>query len=246
MVGPFVRGAGYALRGLTLVAHPRLRGFVLIPLAINLLLFGGGLWWGGSALADWIDRQIAALPDWLHWLHWLIVPVLVVAAALVLFYGFSVLANLLGAPFNSLLAERVEDLLHPGRVRPAGRSLLGEASAAIGGAVRALVYFVACALPLLVLLFIPGLNAAFPFVWLAFSAWMLALQYLDYPMGNHGLNFAEQRRRHAGNRRLVFGFGAGVLLLTLVPGLNFLAMPAGVIGATLLWAENPQPPSAGR
>ncbi|MCP5459961.1 MAG: EI24 domain-containing protein, partial [Gammaproteobacteria bacterium] len=75
------------------------------------------------------------------------------------------------------------------------------------------------------------------FLWLAFSIWMLALQYADYPMSNHGLRFREQRRLLSQRRMLALGFGSAVLLMTLVPILNFLVMPAAVIGATLMWVE---------
>ena len=66
---------------------------------------------------------------------------------------------------------------------------------------------------------------------------MLALQYLDYPLGNHGLAFSEQRRILKVQRPMMLGFGAVVLLYTMVPVLNFFAMPAAVVGATLLRAE---------
>ncbi len=38
-------------------------------------------------------------------------------------------------------------------------------------------------------------------------------------------------------RPMMLGFGAVVLLYTMVPVLNFFAMPAAVIGASLLTAE---------
>jgi len=36
---------------------------------------------------------------------------------------------------------------------------------------------------------------------------------------------------------LALGFGSGVTVLTMIPVLNFVAMPAAVIGGTLLWSE---------
>jgi CysZ protein len=50
-----------------------------------------------------------------------------------------------------------------------------------------------------------------------------------------GLSFRDQRRLLRQHWPLTLGFGAMVLLLTLIPLLNFLAMPAAVIGATLMW-----------
>jgi CysZ protein len=100
-----------------------------------------------------------------------------------------------------------------------------------------LAYFILWTIPLLVLFFIPGINAIAPLLWAAFSAWMLALQYVDYPMGNHNILFREQRRILARRRWLALGFGGAVLVITMVPIVNFLAMPAAVIGATLMWVE---------
>ncbi|HEY5703604.1 MAG TPA: EI24 domain-containing protein, partial [Gammaproteobacteria bacterium] len=63
----------------------------------------------------------------------------------------------------------------------------------------------------------------------------------DFPMGNHGILFDELRNRLKARRSLAYGFGLGVMLLTLVPVINFLALPAAVCGATRLWVEKLQP-----
>jgi CysZ protein len=54
---------------------------------------------------------------------------------------------------------------------------------------RKMSYFLLRAIPLLILFIIPGVNLVAPFLWIAFSAWFLALEYGDYPMANHGLAF---------------------------------------------------------
>ncbi|HXH04762.1 MAG TPA: sulfate transporter CysZ [Candidatus Competibacteraceae bacterium] len=237
MLDALLQGARYPLRGLGWLTRPGLRRYVLVPLAVNALLFGGATWWGAGQLQGLIQWLDARLPDWLAWLSWLLWPLFLVAVLLVGFYTFTLVANLLAAPFNGLLAEKVEDMLTPDHGRPDSRPLWQEIVIAPAAELRKLGYFLARALPLLLLFLIPGVNAAAPFVWLAFSAWLLALQYLDYPLGNHHIAFPEQRRLLRQRRLLAVGFGAGCLLLTLVPVLNFLAMPASVIGATLLWRE---------
>jgi CysZ protein len=67
-----------------------------------------------------------------------------------------------------------------------------------------------------------------------FTVWMLALEYLDFPLGNRGLLFPEQRELAAQHRWVVLGFGSAVFLLTLIPLVNFTVMPAAVAGATRL------------
>jgi CysZ protein len=54
-------------------------------------------------------------------------------------------------------------------------------------------------------------------------------------MANHLLHFSTQRRLLRRNRLLAYGFGGGTLLLTLIPVVNFIAMPAAVAGASALW-----------
>ena len=49
---------------------------------------------------------------------------------------------------------------------------------------------------------------------------------------DHGIGFAEQRRRLAAQRINTLSFGAATLVATLIPGINFLVMPAAVAGAT--------------
>jgi len=146
-------------------------------------------------------------------------------------------ANLIAAPFNSLLAERVEHLL-TGRVPEGGfGSLWAEILPTLTSELRKLWYFLARAVPLLLLFLIPGLNLAAPLLWLLFSAWFLAIEYGDYPMGNHGMTFPAQYRRLKAERAASVGLGAGITLLMMVPVLSFLAMPSAVAGATVFWCE---------
>lgn len=233
----FFKGAGYFFKGFAWLGRPRVRSFVIVPLLVNALLFGAALWWGAGEFGQLIDQLLARLPAWLDWLRWLLWPLFAIAALLLVFYTFTLLANLIAAPFNGLLAERVEDLAGPSRVRPAGRPLWQELPVSVVGELRKLVYFILWAIPLLVLFLIPAVNALAPVLWAAFGAWMLALQYVDYPMGNHLIPFREQRRLLGQRPLLALGFGAAALLITLVPVLNFLVVPVAVIGATLLWVE---------
>jgi CysZ protein len=237
MSNSFTQGAGYVLTGLRWLPKAGLRGFVAMPLLINTLLFGGGIWLGASQL-ERLDRAAQGwLPEWLAWLHWLLWLLFVLTALVVIFYTFSLVANVIAAPFNSLLAERVAKLVNPdGRVQqpppePSWRELLFSPLAELGK----LLYFVAWAIPLVVLSFVPAVNVAAPVLWAVSTSWMLALEYADYPLGNRGLDLRAQRRLLRRHWPLTLGFGGMTLLLTLIPGLNFLAMPAAVIGATLMW-----------
>ncbi len=230
-------GPRYLLEGFRLLRQPGLRRFVMLPLLVNVALFGAliGLAYG------WVDDAsqylIDGLPDWLHWLSYLIVPVFVGVSLVVIFYAFSLVANLIAAPFNGLLAEAVEAHL-TGQPQQAGwGQVLRDLLPGILSELRKLLYFALRAIPLLLLILVPVVNMAASLLWLLFSAWMMTVQYVDYPMANHRLFFGEQRARLRRRPLLAWSFGAGVMLATLVPVLNFFVMPAAVAGATALWVR---------
>jgi CysZ protein len=232
-------GVAYLLRGLSLIGKPGLRPFVIIPLLINILVFSLLIWIGIDQFEVLMDRFLPSDESWLSWLRWLLWPLFAVAILLLVFYTFTVIANLIASPFNGLLAEKVELYLggqlseQPGGVK----QLLKDIIPSLLSELRKLFYFAIRAIPLLILFLIPGLNIVAPFLWLAFSAWFLALEYGDYPMANHGLKFKDQHQRLKQARYSAMAFGGGLTLMMAVPVLNFFAMPAAVAGATVFWKE---------
>lgn len=66
---------------------------------------------------------------------------------------------------------------------------------------------------------------------------MLALEYADFPLGNHGLGFTDIRNKLAEKRFLALGFGGAVMLGTMIPLFNFIVMPVAVAGATAMRVE---------
>ena len=238
MSNPFT-GIGYFFQGLRLITQPGLRRYVMIPLLINITLFGGLIWLGFDQFEVFMNWLMPELPTWLQWAEWLLWVVFTISALLILFFTFSLLANIVAAPFNGLLAEAVELHLTGEALNSAGgwQKMLRELVPTIIDELRKLLYLLMWSLPFLLLFVIPVVNLIAPFIWLVFSAWMLAVEYADYPMGNHGLRSDEQKQRLGNKRFLALGFGGAVTLATMIPVVNFLAMPAAVAGATAMWVR---------
>ncbi len=89
----------------------------------------------------------------------------------------------------------------------------------------------------LLLSFIPGVNAVAPVLWFLLGAWMMSIQFVDYPMDNHQLGFADVKEAVRSRRLSSMGFGGLVALCAAIPVVNFFVVPAAVVGATLLWVE---------
>jgi CysZ protein len=234
-----VSGLSYLVKGLGLITRPGLRRFVAIPLLINILVFAGAIWGGVAWFEGFIAWGQERVPSWLQWLEWLLWPIFVLTLLVLIFYTFGMVANLIASPFNALLAEKVElhltgqPLDQGGGIAKAMRDLIPT----LFDELRKVLYALLWAAPFLILFLIPGVNLAAPVLWFLYTAWMLAFQYVDYPMGNHGYKFTAIRARLRGRRLLGLGFGAATAAMTLVPVLNFVVMPAAVAGATALWVR---------
>ncbi|GAB0056661.1 Sulfate transporter CysZ [Candidatus Magnetaquicoccaceae bacterium FCR-1] len=236
----FIRGIGYLLTGLKLLTTPTLRRFVLAPLLVSTLLFVSGSWFALGHILAWSAWLNAFLPSWLQWMEWILVPLLFGSVGILFFTSLGIVANLIGAPFNALLAQQVEihlagtfDTAH----HPQPQGLWQSVFPTVHSEIQKILYYIIRAIPLLLLFVLPVVNVAAPFIWMFFTSWMNAFQYADFPMGNHQLNDKQILARLREERLLSLGFGAATLLLTLVPVVNVLAMPAAVAGATAMWVE---------
>ncbi len=234
----FVAGTRYILIGTKLLLKPGIRLFVIIPFLVNSLLFTGVIVYGASLISDLI-KSLSDQWAWLEWVGWLLWPLFAIIASTVVFFSFTIVANLIAAPFNGFLAAAVEARISGQKTNGNGglSGFIMEIIDALKAEAKKFVYFVLFALPLLILFFIPIIQAVAPVIWLFFGAWLLALEYLDFPMANHGILFTEIRRILQQRRALALGFGLGTLLMTMIPIVNFIAMPAAVAGATKLWID---------
>ncbi len=229
MQGNFVTGAGYFFRGLAMLTEPRLRKFVLLPLLANIglfLLLGGAAW---SLVEGLVQATEDALPSWLGFLTWLIAPLLWLTGALATGYISTLIVLILTSPFQAVPA--LEGLGSALLALP--RGVLRE--------LRKLLYYLPLAVFVLIVSFIPGLQALGPFLWFLLGAWMMGLQFVDYPMDNHQLPFKAVKEACAARRLSSLGFGGTVAFIAGVPLFNLIVVPAAVVGATLLWCEELRP-----
>ncbi|GAB2787346.1 sulfate transporter CysZ [Halomonas shantousis] len=222
------------IHGTRLVLSPGLRRFVIAPVVVNLLLYAATIFYLLRDFGGWIDYWMLKVPEWLTWLEWLIWPLLVVSLVLVVFFTFTLVSNLIAAPFYGFLAEKVE-LRITGKPPLDDRGLARTALDAIGRELVKLGYILPRMALLFVLGFVPGLNVFMPFLWAGFSAWMLAIQYLDYPMDNNKVSFRDMRHRLRVRWWPTLTFGACMSVATWVPLANLVLLPGGVAGAVMLW-----------
>ncbi|WJV54709.1 sulfate transporter CysZ [Prodigiosinella aquatilis] len=232
-------GIYYFVKGWHLLSLPGIRRFVILPMLINVLLMSGAFWWLLHQLDNWIPHLMADIPHWLQWLSYLIWPLAVISVLLVFSYLFSTITNFIAAPFNGLLAEQLEARLTGKALPDSGIiSIAKDIPRIMKREVQKLAYYLPRAVVLLLLYFIPGIGQTLaPVIWFMFSAWMLAIQYCDYPFDNHKVSFPVMRKALRQHKMTNLQFGALISLFTLIPVLNLIIMPVAVCGATALWVD---------
>ncbi|AOE87319.1 sulfate transporter CysZ [Pseudomonas sp. TCU-HL1] len=239
MPAPTLSGPQYLGEGLKLILSPGLRLFVLLPLTVNLLLFAALIGFAMQEFSGWVDAFMPTLPDWLSVLQYLLWPLFVLLVVVLVFFTFTMLANIIAAPFNGFLAEKVEVVVRGQDDFPAfsWAELMAMIPRTVGRELRKLAYFLPRAGALLILSFIPGVNLLATPLWIIFGIWMMAVQYIDYPADNHKLGWNEMLAWLREKRWQSLGFGGITYLALLIPFVNIVMMPAAVAGATLFWVR---------
>lgn len=238
------------LEGFKLLLHPGLKRYVAGPLVVGFALFGSVFFWAASAVPQlqnqfelWIANNVwewlASVLMYASWLFW---PIFIIIAYFLIAYTLVSVVNIIAAPFNALLSEKVEQVLgYPSADTPEGatafmasipRTLLRE--------IRKFISTLKWLVLLFILLFIPFLNI----LSLLIGAWLMAIQYLDIPADNHQLSFMDFLKTLKTQKIKATAFGLTVMLVSLIPVLNLLLVPAAICASTVLWHRDYHPKAA--
>ncbi len=221
-----------------ILKYPKLRNLALLPLLVDLVIFcivvylicflylpsfiagllanaGQGFW--ASALAYGAQT--------IGFIFGLIVSGVVTFA----------LGSWIASPFNALLAEK--SLVYFGAKEEAAfstrRWIQITLQMAVAGMVRSCILLVLGAL-LFLLSFVPVFHL--PVLLLGF--FIIATDCLDYSLECLEFDLSARFKYYSRHFSEIFGFSLALGLTFLIPGLSFCLMPAAIVGAAHLAAEN--------
>ncbi len=238
-------GFSYFTQGAKLLTSSGMKRFVLIPLLANIIVF--------IILTSILIQYFSSVTNWFNdllsfwsWIAYFAAFIATLLSGLAVFlilliygYSFNLITNIIAAPFYGLLAEKIE-------TRLTNNSLPSESfsSMAIRTFKREMVklwYFITRGLlvtiGLFFLAFIPLINLIVPVLALLWGAWVVTLQYVDYPADNNKVTFSQLRKYLKQQQLSTTGLGSIIMLGSMIPVVNIFIMPIAVAGGTLFWVN---------
>jgi len=228
------RGAGYPLRGLSLLMRDRKMILLsLVPFLISLLLYLVVLVLVASFGGRIMDLVIESGAWWRTIIRAILMVAMVCVFLLVFVFTYSILSLVIAAPFFELISAAAERAW-TGQVReePTGfKEILVDIWRSITEAVK----FLLIEIVLWILAIAGAPVSTVPCV--ALSAVVIGLEHMEGPMGRRRMTFRSKvgfARRHFW---LLLGFGTVATVVLLIPVVGAACMPAGVVGGTLMFCD---------
>ncbi len=238
----FSRGFAYPFRsGRFIIRHPGLLRYIVIPFIINAAFFSLAVYFGLDFFNDTVVGRIPREEAW-YWLFlfYILWVLALLATAVLVFFSFTIIGNLIASPFSDLLSEKTEQILTGNRAEEpfSTRGFFRDAWKTLKEESKKMALFAGGMILLLGLNLLPVAGTAiFMVLSLLFTLFFLSVEYTGYIFGRKHLGFREQRRYILSRKFLMAGFAAGVLMVLAIPFIQFFCIPLAVVGATLLWHE---------
>lgn len=226
--------------GFKLLTQPGIRRYAAVPVILGFCIFALLFSWlsgqipNQDSFEQWLDLHlwnwVASIASYLIWLIW---PLFFITAYFLVAYTAVSLINIIGAPFNGVLSEKAEQMWgYPSPQNNADLpAIIQSAPQAIWREIVKFINSLKWLALLLILLFFPLLNI----LSILIGAWLMAIQFLDIPADNHQLTFKEFLIQLKQGQLSALLFGLSVFIISMIPLLNFIVVPAAICAATALW-----------
>ncbi len=220
--------------------HPRLLVYSIVPMIINLIIYGTIFFYTYNWLTGKSHDSITftgsnkLLFDIINAFLSIFIFVLVL---LVCYFLFVIFGGIVSAPFNERISQLVEEREY-GIKNESNLTFLKDAIVSIREEFKKLLFYFSFIIPLFLINFIPMIGSVVSFTaGLLFSFFYNALDYLDYPLMRRMTPFKKKLSVVNSQRMLSLGFGATAFLLTFLPVVNVLMKPMLVVAGTKMFYE---------
>lgn len=238
----FLFGFTYPFRSIKFFfSHPKLITYSITPIVINIIIYGSVFFftyrWIIGSIDRWIGLDNTGAGFWFQFLHTALLIVGFILLLFVCYLLFTILGNLVTAPFNEEISQRVEEIVTGGAV---GHKMgfWEDAYISIMGEAKKLAFYLFFLMLIFLLNVIPAAgNVLSAIIGTIFSFFYNALDFLDYPMTRRKMGFRQKLKVTRSGKMITYGFGAAAFLLMFLPVVNVFMKPILVVAGTSLYYE---------
>jgi len=208
---------------------------------INLVIYGSVFFftysWLMGSIGKWIGAEDPNAGFWLQFLHTALLIIGFLVVLFVCYLLFTILGNLVTAPFNEEISQRVEEIVTGGGI---GHKMgfWEDAYISIKGEAEKLAFYLFFLFWIFLLNLIPAIGSVFSMIiGTVFSFFYNALDFLDYPMTRKKMKFRQKLKVTRSGKMITYGFGCTAFLLMFLPIVNVFMKPILVVAGTSLYYE---------
>ncbi|MBB2913131.1 CysZ protein [Streptosporangium becharense] len=235
----FMDGIGFFFQGLRWVArHPRWWLFGLIPALVVFVLYAVGLYFLGTNALEIADWATPFADGWgetaRNALRGVVGLALFGAGVVLSVVTFAAVTLIVGEPFYERLSEKVEEThgeVPTGHETPFWKSI----PRSVKDSLVTLGWVLVFTVPLFFLGFVPVIGqTVVPVLGALVSGFFLTVELTTLALERRGMVRKSRFALLRSNKATSLGFGVLLFLLFLVPFVSVIAMPAAVVGATIM------------
>ena len=220
--------------------NPILLKFALIPWFINILVFVAALGAFGALDKVLMGKLAETMGNgwWVPVTAWVLGILLFIGFSAGLLLSFIYIVNIFTGVFAEQLSFHAERIISGKEIPSPEGHFLAIWSRSIREELKGILFFLSIWLLLLLLYLIPVAGPVLfitaSTIWSAFS---LTFEFLAPAAERHELGFKEKRDLVFKNYLSSLWFGLSVLLLSIIPIVNFFFLPFAIIGGTIWFCE---------
>ena len=218
-----------------LFRHPRYLLLVLLPTAINGVLYSFFIYFAVTYFNVWLTDLMQG-ESWIGWpvvrhFWWVLYALLLMVAC---YFTFVPVGVLLSAPFSDQLSGKVENLLLAGHDKKRRRGYVEVLVVSCAHGLLRFVIMVVVVLALLPLQLIPIVGwVPLTYVFIFFLGW----EGFEYSLSRYGYGFREKLRFFGRHHAALIGLGVAGFLLLLVPLTALFVFPMLAASGAVLYCE---------
>ncbi len=243
--GSFANGFTSIFSSLNLLSkHRGLILYFIVPFILNIIILSGLYYVSYIFIKPWLYGFIDGSGWIFSFIRAVLAPLLMIVLAIITVLLYSIVGNIVTAPFNDFLSYSIE-------VREANikfdepfsfKVLIADIVRMTLNIIKMLGMLILINLVLFILNFIPLLgNIIYTVLGFMASTFFLGFQFFDFPLERRRFDFKQKLKIAWRFKFMTMGLGTGFMVVTLIPILGFLGLNMATMGATVLFLDHMRP-----